>query len=332
MSKNATGAAFRLLALTQAVWGALPADPVAEVLYTSAFELTDSQPEEQDPTLGSGFRGQAAGVKGRVDVSGTASVVIGTSIGPWLKHLIGAPTTTGSAGAYVHTFAVGTGANALPAALMLEGDFGARIGIPGRYIRNRDVRIGSASFALSSSTTLQTATFNLVGGSKRTLPAAPVDETPQDFGHRAFALADMTLQLDGGATEVCVESWNIEWNNDLDTDLYCLNDGGQRHDLPEGQAIITGTGVAQFDTAALLAKAEAGEDLAVQVRFRRGSGNGTAGNEELTLNVPLSSFQAPTPGVTGPRGIKQNFNFTAYRPTGGEVGVTAVLKVPRATI
>lgn len=103
----------------------------------------------------------------------------------------------------------------------------------------------------STGSPFQQATFNLHGASLSTQPAAPIDASPTDYGHAGWGVSGVSLQLDGGATRVCVETLNVTWNNDLDTDLYCLNDGGQRHDLPEGEVLVSGDGVAQFDTPAL---------------------------------------------------------------------------------
>lgn len=327
---QATGALSKVLGMTQAAIRDI-SDPDAEILYIRTFELADNQPLENDPTLAGGFRGNLRGQRSRVDASGSATVSIAPSIAFWLKHLIGKPTTTG-AGPYTHTFQVGGGANALPAAALFEIDYSSRIAAPGRYVRFQDVRIESAAFAFSTANPFQQATFNLRGAARKALPEDPIDASPTDPGHAAWGVANLALLLDNGATEVCVETLNLNWNNDLDTDLYCLNDGGVRHDLPEGSVSIGGDGVAQFDTPALLAKAVADTSLALKLTFSRGDGLGSSGNESLVITVPLSVIEAPTPGITGPRGLKQNFTFQAYRSGGSEIGVTAVLKCPRATI
>lgn len=328
---QATGALTKILGVTQTAFKEEPVAPDAEVLYVRTFELTDNQPLEQDPTLAGGLRGALRGQKSRIDASGSAVVSMAPSIAFWLKHLIGAPTTTG-AGPYTHTFLVGPGANAMPPAALFERDFSDRIATPGRYVRDQDVRIESATFAFSTASAFQQATFNLRGASLKSTPATPIDATPTDHGHAAWGIANLSLLLDAGATEVCVETLNFTWNNDLDTDLYCINDGGQRHDLPEGQVLITGDGVAQFDTPVLLAKAMADEDLALQITLTRGDGLGSTGNESLVITIPLSVITAPTPAITGPRGLKQNFSFSAFRSSGVEIGVTAVLKAARATV
>ncbi len=333
MGQQATGALTKITGFTQPAFRELPAEPDAEVLYVRTLEFADNQPLEQDPTLAGGFRGELRGQRGRIDASGTAVVTIAPSIAFWLKHLIGVPTTTGdSPGPYTHTFVVAGGANALPAALGLERDFSNRIATPGRYVRDQDIRIESATFAFSTASPYQQATFNLRGASRKTLPAEPFDASPTDYGHAGFGVANLSLSLDGGATQACIETLNFTWNNGLDTDLYCLNDGGQRHDLPEGELVVTGDGVVQFDTPAMLAKAQNDQNLALLITLSRGNGNGAAGNESLVINIPLSVIEAPTPGVTGPRGLKQNFTFRAFRTSGSELGITAVLKCPRAII
>lgn len=329
---QATGALTKLLGVTQSAFKEVPASPDAEILYVRTYDYAANQPLENDPTLAGGLRGNLRGERGRVDGSGSAVVTLGTSIGFWLKHLVGAPTTVGAATPYTHTFQVGGGANAIPPALLIERDYSSRIATPGRYERDMDMRIESATFAFSTGSPFQQATFNLRGASLSTQPGAPVDASPTDYGHSGWGVSGLTLELDGGATQVCVETLNVTWNNDLDTDLYCLNDGGQRHDLPEGQVLVSGDGVAQFDTPALRTKALAGTDLALKVTLKRGTGAGTAGNEQLELTIPVSVIEAPAAPISGPRGLKQNFTFQAYRATGAELAVTWVLKSPRAVI
>ncbi len=328
---QATGALSKILGVAQTALRELP-DPLdAEVLYVQSFQFDSDEPLEQDPTLGGGYRGELRGDKGPVNATGSAVVTLGTSIGFWLKHLVGEPTTVGASAPYTHTFAV-SAAKPIPPAITFERDYSSRIPVPGRYERDMNVRIGSGAFAFQTGSAYQQATFNLVGMTVGEQPEDPMDETPSDFGHAGFAVGGMSLVLDDGATEVCVESLNVNWNNELDNTLRCLNAGGALHDLPEGNAIITIDGVAQFDTPVLRTKALAGTSLKLVVILQRGTGAGTTGNEKLTLTIPLSVLTANAPPISGPRGLKQAFTARAYRNGGAEVGVTFELKSPRATI
>ncbi len=330
---QATGALTKILGLTETEFNEAPAVPDAEVLYVRTFEGADGTTREQDPTLAGGYRGQLRGVEGRAETSITAAVSLAPqSIGFWLKHLIGQPTTTGAAAPYTHTFRVDNDANPLPPGIMFEQGHGTRISGAGRHIHYNGCRIGSASFAFTTTTPAQQATFNLIGASRPVLAADTVDATPNDPGHAAWSVSGITLALDDGDTEICVESLNLSWDNDLDTDLFCLNNGGQRHGLPEGQVIITGDFVAQFDTPVLLQRAFADEDLKIVLVLQKGNGSGTQGNEKLTLTIPLASTNRPIPPVNGPRGLKQNVTFVAHREGGQEIGVTAVLQSPRPSI
>ncbi|RJS04874.1 phage tail tube protein [Xanthomonas sp. CFBP 7698] len=324
---QATGAKSRVIAVTETTYNEIPATPDAELIYIQTFTLKPSAAREQDPTL-SGFRGQARGTLGRREVAGQATVSLAPgSIGFWLKHLIGAPATTGSASPYTHTFSL---ANPLPAGITFEVDYGAAIAAPGRYMRYSGCRVNQAQFQFQTQGT-PSATIDLLGSSSDGTIATSLDATPTDPGHAAWGVSNLALVLDGGTTEVCLESLNVTWSNDLDGDLWCINNGGQRHGLPEGFAIVTGDGVAQFDTPVLLNKALNDQDLAIQVSLTRGTGAGTAGNESLVITIPLSTIDQTAPEISGPRGLKMPFNFVAHRTT-GELGVTAVLKNQRATI
>lgn len=326
-----TGAQVRLIGITESTFNTVPGSPSGELLYIQTFTPGLSAERAQDPTL-SGYRGQPRGVRGRQNVQPQAAVTIAPqSIGWWLKHLIGAPVDTG-AGPYTHTFSVDMVNNPIPPGITFELDYGANISGAGRYLVESGVRIRRGTFAFQTGQPLQTATFELEGASFDADSVASLDSTPNDGGHSGWGVSDISLELDDGSTAACIEQLNVVWDNDLDTELFCLNNGGQRHALPEGFAIVTGSGSAMFDSAALYNKAVNDEDTKVVVTLSRGDGLGTAGNESMVFTIPLSSLDQTAPPVEGPRGLKLPFNFVAHRAAGAELGVTVVLKNARATV
>ena len=139
------------------------------------------------------------------------------------------------------------------------------------------------------------------------------------------------LQFDDGALEVCLDNLTITLGNDLDADQWCVGNNGIRHGLDEGAFIVSGTGVQHFDTPALMNKALADQDAKLVVTLTRGTGAGTAGNEQLVLTIPNLVLAANTPPIDGPRGIRLGVSFTGHRTT-GEIGVTAVLKNAMPTV
>jgi hypothetical protein len=329
---QATGAKTRFIGVAETAYNVLPASPDAELLYTVSHSIKPNASRENDRTL-SGYRGQQRGTLGRVEVAGAVTVSLAAqSIGFWLKHLIGAPVTTGT-GPYVHEFKLSDpdAPSSLAPGISFEVDYGAAISAPGRYVRYHGCRISQGRFQFQTQGT-PSATFDIVGARADATATASLDATPTDPGHAAWAVADMSLVIDGGTTLACLESMDLTWNNDLDTDLWCINNGGQRHDLPEGAAIVSGSGVAQFDTAVLLNKALNDEDVALKVTLKRGTGDGSIGNESLEWTIPLSTLDQAAPEVSGPKGLKMPFNFVAHRAAGAELGVACVLKNQRATI
>jgi len=51
----------------------------------------------------------------------------------------------------------------------------------------------------------------------------------------------------------------------------------------------------------------------------------------LTFTIPSGAFEIATPTIPGPKGITVQANFSAHR-TSGELGITAVLLSPLATV
>lgn len=324
-----SGAKTRVIGITETEYNTVPGTPDGELLYFQSFNVVPSAERGQDPTI-SGYRGQPRGVLGRQNVAGPVVVTVAPqSIGWWLKHLIGAPTVAG-VGPYTHSFAYGD-ANPLPAGITFETDYSSAISGAGRWLVQSGCRINQATFAFQTGTPFQSATFEILGASFDAANVASLDATPNDGGHSGWGVSNITMELDDGATEVCIETLNVVFGNDLDADLFCVSAGGVRHGLPEGFAIVTGNGTALFDTPALMNKALADEDLKVVVTLSRGDGLGSAGNESLVLTIPLSSLDQTAPPIEGPRGLRLPFNFVAHRGT-GELGVTALLKNARATV
>lgn len=303
-----------------------------ERLYFTSFGAKPDQQRDQSQTIG-GFRGQARSAEGLRNVGGPVGYELAPeSVGLLLKHLIGAPTTTGANAPYSHVFqAAANGANALPVGFTVEEDFGTAINAASRYLQLRGMRIGSGSFSFRPSG-FQTAQFDLVGAdwlkTNTTLDAAPTDN-----GHTPFTAANLSVRLGPGGSPltVCFNELNLNWSNDLDTDKFCLNGGGIRAGLAEGFAIVDGSVTAFFDHEDLIDTILGGADTSLEIKLSRGTGVGTAGNESLTIAVPNLVFARTGPTIDGPKGLRLQANFNAHRTT-GELGVTATLLSPIATL
>lgn len=303
-----------------------------ERIYFTQFSVTPDQQRENSQTL-AGFRGQARSVEGNRNVQGQIGYEMAPeSIGLLLKHLIGAPTTTGASAPYTHTFQVGaSGANALPIGLTFEEDFGTAIASASRYLQLRGCRFNSGTFTFSPSG-FQTLQIDVLGADWLKTNTT-LDGTPTDNGHIPFTSTELAVRLgpSGSPKMVCFNQLTLNWANDLDADKFCISGGGVRDGLPEGFAIVGGSITAFFDHEDVIDTLLSGTDTELQVTLSRGTGLGTAGNEKLTITIPNLVFARTGPTIDGPRGLRLQANFSVHRTT-GELGVTFTLLSPIATI
>ena len=135
----------------------------------------------------------------------------------------------------------------------------------------------------------------------------------------------------GGSLAIDATKLDFTLGNNLDEDTYVIGGNGARGDLPEGMLSVSGNVEALLKDDALLAAALADEDTSLLLTLQNGTGDGTDGNEQLQINIPALVFGVSTPTVPGPKGLRLTAPFTAHR-TAGEIGVTATLKTPIATI
>jgi hypothetical protein len=333
MGVQMTGIGRRLVGITETTYAQIPAVPAGLVLPILTSALAVKQPREADQTL-AGYRGMPRGALGNLAVAGTIAVNAAPgTIGWWLKHLIGNPTTTGSGAPYTHTFAFAMpgAAGALPPGFIIEDDQGANYTAAERYIRYQGCRVSQGKFSLKASGFLASS-FDIMGATY-SRDADPLDDTALDNGQQAFPNASGSLVLNsGGAIAASVTQFDLAINNNLDNSNYVIGGGGVVDSLAEGNADVSGTLTYLLKDDALLAKILADQDFSITFSIKNGLGDGSAvGNEKLTFTIPAGAFDITTPPIPGPKGISLQAAFSAHR-TSGELGVTATLLSPLATV
>jgi hypothetical protein len=333
MALQMTGIGRRLVGLTESAYAQIPGSPAGLVLPIVTSQLKAAQSRDKDQTL-SGFRGMPRGMLANQNIAGTVTVNSAPgSIGWWLKHLIGVPTTTGASAPYTHTFqaAMPGQSGALPAGFIVEDDQGANYTSAMRYIRYQGCRINQGKFSLKPSGFLE-ASFDIIG-STFSRASSLLDATPTDNGQNAFPGMSGSLVLtSGGAIAVDITQFDLNWSNDLDNSSFVIGGGGTLGSLPEGNADATGSVTFLLKDDAMQAKVLSDSDFSITASVKLGDGTGSsAGNEKLTFNIPASAFEINTPTIPGPKGISVQANFSAHRTT-GELGVTAVLLSPLASV
>lgn len=330
MGQQVRGSNVRLIGVTDATYGAPPATPSTLILPYVQNNVKADQTRDTDQTI-TGFRGMVRSVAGARKVAGALQInAAPQTIGFWIKHLLGAPTSTTLTGVTTHVFQPSfAGATVLPPSFTLEEDMGSGFTAASRYVRYLGCRIASAAISISPSGFMQ---FNpTVAGSDFSLNAAPLDAAPTDTGHSAFTTLTAALVFAGGSVVLDSTKVDLAINNNLDEDTYVVGGQGKRGDLPEGMIAATGSIDTLLKDDSLLQLALNDTDTSLVLTLQNGNGDGTAGNEQLVLNIPALVFAATTPVVPGPKGLRLTGTFDSHRTT-GETGVTFTLKTPIATI
>ena len=277
-------------------------------------------------------RSRAKPGAGNVDVSGNLNVEMAPeSIGFYLRHILGAPTTVGTGGPpaaapFTHTFRPA----ALPVGLIVERDWEGA-GMTDKIEHFLGCRVGQATIDIpqEGAATLQMQ----LSGAKYAIAAAPLDSALADTGHTGWFAPDCAVLIGGSASTV-VKSVQFTINNNLDGGRYALGSAGERIDMPEGFADVTGSITAIVDStlfSAFIDKASARTDTSLEVTLTFGVGDGSAaGKEKLSLKLDHALIELATPPISSPGGMEVTFNFPSFRSGATDKGLVAVLLSPLA--
>lgn len=264
---------------------------------------------------------------GNIDVSGSYNVEMAPQdIGFFLRHILGAPTTTGASAPYTHVFRPTT----LPVGLLVEKNW-VTAGITGKVEHFLGCKVQDATFDVPQEGAC-TLAMNLQGA-KYTIAAAPLDGTLADPGHTGWFAPDVSVTI-GGSASLLVKSANIKVMNNLQTDRYTLGTSGERVDCPEGFADCSGSITVIVDAtlfSAFIDKANARTDTALSIIYTFGAGTGaSAGNEKLTLTLDHALIDLASPPISSPNGMEVSFTFNAFKSGSTDKGLVATLLSPLA--
>lgn len=279
---------------------------------------------ENGDTAGSAVN---VGAGGRFSILSNNGQILYVETTPALFGADDTSTVTVATGSYEHVFTAG----ALPVGLGVEVNYGTDIASAYRWMQFLGLRVSQLRLQMTPSGFIQ-ATFSVRGASFNNIAGATLDASPDDFGHTAMSMRSVSTITEGAATATNITSLNIQIDNDLDDSNRVIGGGGVRGSLPEGFCNVSGTVEALFNSATLLNKALNGTESSLVLPVVKGTGNGTAGNEYFAIRLPRYLYEAATPPINGPRGVRTSFNLNAHRPSTGELDLELVLRNTRATV
>lgn len=293
-----------LHAVYETVYGTTPATGFRKLPFVS-HSMGEERPLIEDDQLGFGREG----LDPTYDVAtndGDIVVPVDTdAIGFWLKGLFGAPTTTGSAGAFVHSFQ--SGAASIPS-------LSAEIGNPDvpAFSVHYGAAVNQMRIGLARSGMLN-AIISLIAQGESAPVATTVAGTPTSITGPRFAQASGTIERDGVAFGNIVTA-DLSISNSLDKIEVIKPDGRIGGVIPgvvQAQLRFT----ARFNNVDLLNAATDGSPVNLT---GIGWNRGTRGLNFTMPRVFLPRVKRP---ITGPAGIVQEFNCQASGAGGHKITV-----------
>lgn len=225
--------------------------------------------------------------------------------------------------AYEHEYNIGD----LPIGLTIDRDYGSNISGSGRFEQFHGCRVGSLAIAFPQNGYVS-ADFKFKGASS-TLAATELGASANDYGHTSFSSASTTTLEEGGAAIATISEMNVTLDNALDESSFALG-ANARSDLSEGDAKVSGSISGMFRDTALLTKAINNTTTSLRNVLKRGSGDGTTGNEYIETLIPNLVYERKSPEVTGPGGVRFNWNFIGFK-VGAELGLSFIVRNQVAT-
>jgi hypothetical protein len=304
---RATGANAQLHARFETSYGVLATGDFHRLPFISC-DLGAEQPLEPNDVLGLG-REPPEPSRGVVTDQGQIVVPIDVrNFGQWLKGLLGAPVTSGSAAPYTHVFS--SGASSLPS-LTLE------VGNPElpRYFQNLGCLIGSVKFPWAPSGKAN-ASIAVIGQGE-TDGATSAAGTPTTRVLKRFQQAQGFIRKDGVSLGL-VTGGEITYDNKLDP-VRVIREDGLIEGCDLGVAVCSGQISARFADTTLLDAASAGTPIALSMGWLLDAG------QSLTVDLAAVHLPRAKRTINGPAGIEARYAFLVSKPASGAF-VTVTLR------
>lgn len=235
---------------------------------------------------------------GQMDASGQLELPMDVrNIGNILKGIFGAPQTSaaGEEGLYKHVFTVG---DEIPSLTVEKGfpDISLFYQYPGTKLNKFSL---TAQVGNNETTyTVDTMAANEV----ETKTAAGT--TPKSLKLTRFNNFNAAVK-EGGTALVTCRKMQLDINNNLDGDTFCLNGSSVRPSINEGNAEVTGNIETLFTDDTQLKKAMEAIETSLELSFTRDKFS-------LTFTIPELILEQATPTIDGPKGVTATLNYRGY--------------------
>jgi len=182
-----------------------------------------------------------------------------------------------------------------------------------QYLRYLGSVCGKLTFGIGATGAIK-LTAGFMGASETPASSSFDTGTPLDNGKRSFdnlGIAAANIKEGGSAVANILGIDNITLDNQLDGDTFVVGGAGSRSAINPGVYSVNGTVRAMFENMDLYNKAKNSTESSIDFTVTRGDGDGTDGNESLQVVIPELVYQAKSPVIDGPKGVRVELNFEA---------------------
>jgi hypothetical protein len=239
-------------------------------------------------------------VRGNYEVGGDLSFEAHPFIQRLLHYALGSVTSTNNSTYYEHVFKIGT----LPSFAYEKGftDISEYLIYNGCKVNSLKMS-GKAEGFIDGSLSIM--------GCKETSVTVGFDDNAIDDAFTPFDGFEAVISQ-GGSPLGTVTDWEFHLENSLDGGSYVIDGTGQRYSLPARRAKVTGKFTTLLESMTLYDLAVANTETTLSIILTKGTGDGTAGNEKLSIYFDEIVLKPSAPVIPGDQGILVDFEFEAY--------------------
>lgn len=138
-----------------------------------------------------------------------------------------------------------------------------------------------------------------------------LDGNPTSYGHKPFNAKSGAFSEGGVLADGYATTFSADLNNLVEGEP-TIGSEGEKDDLSESQAEINFNFEILFKDSTILDKAKNNTESKVKIENQHGTGNGSLGNEYLSIETPEVLYARPQQAIDGPKGLKLPFSGIAY--------------------
>ena len=184
----------------------------------------------------------------------------------------------------------------------------------GQYMQEFGTKCASLGFSIGTKGAVGLSTKWM--GGKQVVASSSFDSgTPLDNGKSSFQnirIAASDMKEGGSAVAGILSIDGISLDNTLDGDSYYVGGGGYRSEIDEGLYALKGTVKSVFNDLTLYNKALNSTTSSLDVTIKRGSGDGTAGNEKIQSVMSEIKYKPKSPPFNGGKKVIAELAFTGF--------------------